>query len=180
MWSGGLATIKQPAAMGNIVITGFMGTGKTTVGRLVADFTGWCFVDADAEIEVRVGMTIPEIFVQEGEAGFRRYETAVCQSLAARSQLVIATGGGMLIDPENLAVMKSSGLVVCLTATPDVIEQRLLEADNRPLAGNWKELFVQRRSAYSAIAYQIDTSHTPPEAVAQEIVCLWQREANHL
>src|SRR5690606_8890548 len=114
---------KQPIVIRNIVLTGFMGTGKTTVGRLVADFIRWKFVDADEEIVARVGRSIPEIFAQEGEEGFRRYESAVCQSLAARSQHVIATGGGMLVDPANRAVMMAAGFVICLTASPETIRQ---------------------------------------------------------
>lgn len=166
---------KQPIVIRNIVLTGFMGTGKTTVGRLVADFIRWKFVDADEEIVARVGRSIPEIFAQDGEEGFRRYESAVCQSLAARSQHVIATGGGMLVDPSNRAVMMAAGFVICLTASPDAIRQRLTSFEGRPLAPNWETLLEQRRAAYAEIPYQIDTTDRTPEDVAQEIIRIWQK-----
>ncbi len=166
----------EPVAVRNIVITGFMGTGKTTVGELVADAVGWRFVDSDEEIVERFGMSIPVIFELHGEEGFRRFESIVAQSLAARSQHVIATGGGMLVDPANLQIMQSSGWVVCLTATPEAIRERLEDdLEGRPLAPNWKKLLNQRQEAYARIPYQIDTTGKSPEQVAGEIIDVWRR-----
>jgi shikimate kinase len=159
----------------NIVLTGFMATGKTTVGLLVADAMDWKFVDSDEEIVERVGMTIPEIFTEYGEAGFRRYEMIVCQSLAARSQCVIATGGGALINPANLALMRSTGLVICLVAAPEVIGERLAGGNGRPLAGNWQALLEERRAAYNAIPHHIDTTKKTPGQVAEEVIALWKK-----
>lgn len=163
-----------------IVLTGFMGSGKTTVGRIVADLLGWAFIDADEQIEVRVGMTIREIFERYGENGFRLFERIVCQSLAARERAVIATGGGMLVDEANRALMIASGFVVCLDVTPTDIFMRLSAQDGahqRPLfSGNWQALYQQRQPAYAAVPYHVDTSGKAPEVIAEEIVTLWQRE----
>ena len=161
----------------NIVLTGFMGTGKSTVGPIVAETLGWLFVDADDEIQARVGMTIPQLFEKHGEKGFRRYESDVCQALAARREQVIATGGGMLVDPANRAVMQSTGLVICLSALPEVIRERLGSFEGRPLATGWETLFEQRREAYAVFKHQLDTSSRSPEEVAQEVVRLWHTQS---
>lgn len=160
----------------NIILTGFMGTGKTTVGELVADFIGWRFVDMDDEIVERVGRSIPDIFAQEGEAGFRRYERIICQSLAARDSQVIATGGGALIDPTNRALMMQSGLVICLSASSDVIRARLADGAGRPLAANWETLLAQRQAAYAEIPHQIETTDLTPTAVAEKVIALCQAQ----
>ena len=163
--------------MNNLVLTGFMGTGKTTVGQLVADQLGWQFVDSDDAIVRQVGRTIPEIFAVEGEAGFRHYETQVCAALATGQHQVIATGGGALVNAHNRAVMQANGLVICLTAAPEVIKERLTDFEGRPLAPNWESLLQQRRAAYAEIPYQVDTTHKTPQDVAQEIVDLWQKSS---
>ena len=161
----------------NIVLTGFMGTGKSTVGPVVAKILGWTFVDADDEIEAQIGMTIPEIFEKHGEIDFRRYESEICRGLAARHEQVIATGGGMLVDPGNRAVMQSTGLLICLVARPDVIQARLGDGEGRPLAAGWESLYEQRREAYAAIQHLLDTSSRSPEEIAREVVRLWQIES---
>jgi shikimate kinase len=171
MWSGGLATSDR-----NIVITGFMGTGKSIVGRHVAEMLGRPFVDTDEEIVKRIGMAIPEIFATYGEEGFRHIEKRICRFYAAQRGYVMATGGGMLVDEGNREVMVSSGFVVCLNARPEVIRQRLLvDPNERPLlAGDWLALLEQRKPAYAEIPYQVDTSDKSSEQVAEEIVSLWQ------
>lgn len=158
----------------NIVLTGFMATGKTTVGKLVARSVGRPFVDSDEEIVRRAGMSIPQIFERDGEAGFRALERDVCFDLASERKLVIATGGGMLIDNENRARMMASGLVICLDASSETIGERLAESTYRPLAGDWAALLDKRRSVYASIPLHINTTGKPPEAVAQEIMLLWQ------
>jgi len=109
----------------NIVITGFMGTGKTAVGRIVARRLGRRFVDMDEEIERRAGRSTAEIFATEGESAFRKMETALCQELSEEKRFVIATGGGALVDPVNRKRMMDSGTVICLTATVDEILRRV-------------------------------------------------------
>jgi len=159
----------------NIVLGGFMGTGKTTVGELIAAKLYWPFVDADAEIVSRFGKTIPEIFEQQGEGAFRRFETVIAQSLAARTRTVIATGGGMLVDPANLAMLESTGFVVCLNATPEAIEARLGDGEGRPLVWGWRDLLEDRRAAYAQIPHQIETTGREPDEVAEEIIALWRK-----
>lgn len=160
----------------NLVITGFMGTGKTTVGQLVAEKLDRPFIDTDAEIVRRVGMSIPELFQRQGEQGFRHVERRMCRFLAAQGGYVISTGGGMLVDDGNRDVMLASGMVICLTASPDTIMARLsVDKIERPLLkGDWRGLLEKRQPAYNAIPYQIDTTNKTPEAVAEEIVQLWQ------
>jgi len=160
----------------NIVLAGFMGTGKTTVGSLVADALGWSFVDADDEIERRTGRIIADIFEQDGETAFRQIESAVCMSLAARTKVVIATGGGMLIDEGNRTILLASGLVICLTGTTDELEKRLApEADVRPLLRtDWKALYAARKPVYDSLPFQIDTTGRTPPDIALEIVNLWR------
>jgi shikimate kinase len=160
----------------NIVITGFMGTGKSTVGQCVAGLLKRPFVDADEEIVKRVGMSIPDIFASYGEQGFRHIEKRLCRFYAAQRGYVIATGGGMLVDAGNRDVMVASGFVVCLNAPPEVIRQRLTQdpAARPLLAGDWLILLEQRKPAYADIPFQVDTADRTPEEVAQEIVTLWQ------
>ena len=160
----------------NIVLTGFMGTGKSTVGKLVAQKLGRPFADTDEEIVRQAKQTIPEIFAQKGEATFRQMERRVCRFLAAQRGYVIATGGGMLVDEGNREVMFASGVVICLQASPEVIRQRV-QADNteRPLLkGDWQVLLEKRRTAYETIPYQIDTSDLTPEQIAEKVIQLWQ------
>jgi shikimate kinase len=117
----------------NIVITGFMGAGKTTVGLLLAERLGWPFVDMDAIIEEREGRSISEIFASDGEPYFRRLETSLCRELAAWRSLVIATGGGALVNTANLTIMAGTGLVVCLGCALDNLLQRIPQDGTRPL-----------------------------------------------
>ncbi|MBK8027869.1 MAG: shikimate kinase [Chloroflexi bacterium] len=161
----------------NVVLTGFMATGKTTVGQALALLLDRAFVDADAEIVRRAGMSIPQIFERDGEPRFRALEHEVCMDLNSERGLVIATGGGMLVDPENRRRMLDTGLVVCLDAQKDVIGARLAAAQERPLAGDWAALFDKRRAAYAAIPVHIDTGGKTPETIAQEILTLWQNDS---
>ncbi|MGB9880533.1 MAG: shikimate kinase, partial [Anaerolineae bacterium] len=141
----------------NLILTGFMGTGKTSVGREIAQRLGREFVDMDTLIETRTGLTVAEIFRQWGEAHFRRLEADLCRELAARSRLVIATGGGTLIPDLNRELLMASGIVVCLTASLDEILRRLERAEDRPLlhVPDRREriaaLLAERAAAYGRI-----------------------------
>jgi shikimate kinase len=160
--------------MSNIILAGFMGTGKSTVGPLVATRLGWTFVDTDALIVERAGMPIPQIFEQHGEDVFREYEAQIAASVAARQHHVIATGGGLMLNPGSRALLSRSGVIICLEARPDVIEARLAAGDGRPLAADWRDLLERRQPIYAALPHHIDTSDLPAEAVAQEVIALWQ------
>jgi 3-dehydroquinate synthase len=141
-----------------------MGTGKTAVGRAAAGRLSRQFVDMDALIESRKGMSVAEIFDQLGEAHFRRLESELCQELAAQQDLVIATGGGALILETNLEILRASGSVVCLSASTDEILRRLEGVQDRPLLNASDRqarigaLLAQRQDAYGRIPLQVDTT----------------------
>ena len=170
-----------PGDSSNLVLTGFMGTGKTAAGRELARRLGRPFVDMDAEIEARAGRSIPEIFAGEGEAAFRRLEAALCRELAARQGLVVATGGGALVQQpaHNREILAASGPVVCLQATPDEIRRRVAGGQARPLlAGDPGEsiarLLAERAAAYGAIPLQVDTTGLAVDEVASRVLALAQ------
>lgn len=164
----------------NVVLTGFMGTGKTTVGRLLAHRLGWPFVDTDAEIADRAGCSVPEIFAAEGEVGFRALEHAVCLEMAKRTGIVIATGGGALLDPGVREAVEASGTVVCLTCDKDEILRRLSCETHRPLLdgsqsdrqARIEHLLSQRDDAYASLPHHLDTTGQTPEAVASDVMNL--------
>ena len=157
----------------NVVLAGFMGTGKSAVGKIVAARLKRPFVDTDEFIVKGAGKPIAEIFAQEGEITFRYMERRACRFFAGQSGLVIATGGGMLMDTGNLAVMVASGIVVCLNASPATIRERLAGQTGRPLfSGDWEGLLASRRATYASMPHQIDTDGKTPEQVAQEVIAL--------
>src|SRR6202522_769604 len=138
----------------NLALIGLMGTGKSSVGRMAAEHLHFAFIDTDELIENEVGKSISEIFAQQGEAAFRKYERDVVKALSGRRQTVIATGGGLVADPPNLASLKSHALVVCLWASPETIWERVRAQTHRPLLqtpdpqGKIRELLERRAPAY--------------------------------
>ena len=164
----------------NLVITGFMGTGKSSVARGVAQALGRPFVDMDELIVRRAEMSIPEIFRQQGESAFRQRERALCEELSAQEGLVIATGGGALVDPDNRELMGRNGCLVCLTCEVDELLYRLKEDDGRPML--WSEeprqrlcdLLLSRRAAYAEIPHQIDTTYRSLDQVISEVIGLFE------
>lgn len=159
-----------------IVLTGFMGTGKTSVGQALARLLNRDLVDMDALIQAREGKTVAAIFAERGESYFRQLETALVQELGTGENLVIATGGGALVNPENRAAF-ANAQVICLDASADEILARLNGAQDRPLLQGDKRARVQalldaRREAYSAIAMHINTDHRAPGEIAREILAL--------
>ncbi|MCX7840401.1 MAG: hypothetical protein N2559_13260, partial [Anaerolineae bacterium] len=160
----------------SLVLTGFMGTGKTSVGRVVARKLGREFIDLDALIETRAGKSISEIFATHGEAYFRSLETQLCAELGTRENVVIATGGGALVNPQNRAAF-ANAFVVCLDASLDEIIARVGNATNRPmLAGDARQrietLMRERAPAYAQIQTHVDTTRKSVEQVADEIVAM--------
>lgn len=160
-----------------IVLTGFMGTGKSTVGRRLAERLGHEFVDTDELIEARHG-PIPRIFAEHGEARFREIEREVATELAGRDGLVVSTGGRLLLDPANADALGAGALVVCLVASVDELVRRLAdEADDRPLLAGGdprariEELLAERRAGYARFA-QVDTDGRTPDEVADAVLAL--------
>jgi shikimate kinase len=163
----------------NIVLVGFMGTGKTTVGRLLAGRTEMPLVDMDALIEEHAGKSITEIFAQDGEPHFRALEREVVQELSARHGQIVSTGGGIVLNPDNIADYEKTGLVVCLLASAGEILDRVQHDTTRPLlAGDKQEKIIQlldtRRPLYEAIPHQIDTDGLTPEIIAAKIIALYE------
>jgi 3-dehydroquinate synthase len=161
----------------NIVLIGFMGTGKTQVGRQLASTLGMAFVDTDARIEEETGTPIPRLFAERGEAGFRAVEKGVVQRLQDASGQVIATGGGAVIDPDNLRVLKALGPVIHLRATPEAILARTGgDGSARPmLAGGdamdrIRTLLAARAPYYAQADHTVDTSDEDVYAVTRRIL----------
>lgn len=166
----------------NIVLMGFMGTGKTSVGKKLAATLNLRFVDMDQIIEERAGKPITRIFAEEGEPHFRSLERALVVELAAQGGQVIACGGGVVLNPDNIRDYSHSGLVVCLTATPELIFQRTASATHRPLLEQQdrlqriKDLLEKRRALYASIPHQVDTVAQTPDQVAEAILNLYRSE----
>jgi shikimate kinase len=164
--------------MAQVVLTGFMGTGKTEVGRRLARATSRAVVATDNLVEVTAGRSIPEIFAIEGEAAFRAREREAVRQAVAVPDAVVATGGGALLDPESRRVLLAAGPVVCLTATPEEILRRVGEANDRPLlAGASRDerlariraLLDAREAGYRLATHRIDTTGRSVDDVVGEI-----------
>ena len=160
----------------NIILTGFMGTGKTAVGREVAARLGRPFVDLDDLIVQRAGKAIPEIFAQDGEPAFRALEAAICAEMAAPAGLVIATGGGAVVNPANREALAAGGTVICLEADLETILQRVGQGDDRPMLASpdrvarIRELLAARAEAYAALPHHLDRTHLTIPATAERVM----------
>lgn len=161
----------------NIILIGLMGSGKTTVGRLLAERTKREFVDVDQSIVDRTGLTIPEIFADKGEPGFRDLETESLRELRAATHAVIATGGGAVERPENRQIMRDLGKVFWLDAPPVTLFERIGGDENRPmLAGNdplksLEKLMAGRRELYADTSdIHLDTTELAPEEIVERIL----------
>ena len=177
--SGTMQTLETPVTDGcNLTITGFMGTGKTTAGTILAERLGRQLVDMDERIEAELGKTIAQVFDDEGEEVFRLAEARLCQALAQESDLVIATGGGTLVSDENRQTLAASGPVVCLTAGIDTVLQRVEDFEDRPLLPGDREekrrniegLLLSRRDAYGRIPLRVPTDGIAPDAVVERVL----------
>jgi shikimate kinase len=168
----------------NILLVGYRCTGKTTVGRLLAERLGWAFADVDDRIEAVAGKSVAEIFASEGEAGFRDREGAALAELCERSASVIATGGGAVLREANRRLLRDRGFVVWLTAQPETLWERLqtdpATAARRPnltARGGWEEvraLVADREPLYREVADFVSTTDAlSPEAAAGAILTAW-------
>jgi len=161
-----------------LILTGFMGVGKSTVGARVAERLGRPFVDLDAEVESRAGKTLSAIFAEDGEASFRELERTLCRELSQRDGGVIATGGGTLVDPQNRDALVECGTVVCLTCRRDELLRRLAAETGRPLldggdpAAAIDELMAKRGATYDALPWHVDTASRPIDEIVNDVLDL--------
>ena len=171
-------TLKQSLGGRSLYLVGMMGSGKTSTGRPLAESLGYGFVDADAVIEQAAGCSIPEIFDRDGEAGFRSLESQVLSAISQRHSLVVATGGGVVTQPENWGMLHS-GIVIWLDVVPDQLLQRL-NADStvRPLLQTadpeaaLNALLNERRPLYAEADLTVVINDETPETVADGILQL--------
>ena len=171
-------TLKQRLAGRSLYLVGMMGSGKTSTGRPLAERLGYGFVDADVVIEQAAGCSIPDIFDRDGEAGFRSLESQVLSAISQRHSLVVATGGGVVTQPENWGMLHS-GIVIWLDVVPDQLLQRL-NADStvRPLLQTadpeaaLNALLNERRPLYAEADLTVVINDETPEAVADGILQL--------
>ncbi|CCQ94823.1 Shikimate kinase [[Clostridium] ultunense Esp] len=160
--------------MKNIILIGFMGAGKTSVGKALAERLHWKWIDTDAEIERRAGKRIPNIFHNYGEEGFRKMETEVLHHLLQSSGQVISTGGGIVLRKENRDVMVRHGKVVYLKADlPELISR--LRGSDRPLLqgdmeGKIKELWTARKGFYDFASVTVETTNRSIDDIVEEIL----------
>jgi shikimate kinase len=155
-----------------VVLVGFMGAGKSTVGPLVAQRLGWTFLDLDDDIEAATRRTVPEIFATDGEAAFRAAERAAAERAGRRERLVLATGGGAFTVPETRRVLQQGAMTVWLRCTLDALLARIPTDGSRPLAANRATigpLLAGREPSYALADLTVDTTHTAPADAARII-----------
>jgi shikimate kinase len=162
-----------------IYLAGFMGSGKSTVGRALADALGWHFVDLDEEIERREGMTISEIFERRGEPAFREIESRVLReqvhAIECGRPHVVALGGGAFVQEENFTVLSNNGVTVWLDCPWETVKKRLAGFDHRPLARDpekLRQLFTERTRAYAHADYRVAVEGDDPGVPVKQILGL--------
>ncbi|MBN1541859.1 shikimate kinase [candidate division KSB1 bacterium] len=150
----------------NVYFAGFMATGKTKVGKAFADFLGRPFIDTDKLIEAKAGMSIAELFDQDGEARFRRIEKQIVHHVAGLEEVVVALGGGAVIDTDNWIALQKSGVIIVLYASVDVLFRRLMRNKSRPLVADHtpeslrariEELLAERQPFYDRAPYRFES-----------------------
>ncbi|MCM8799678.1 MAG: shikimate kinase [Candidatus Omnitrophica bacterium] len=162
--------------MDNIYLVGFMGTGKTAVGKELARRKSWHFIDLDELIEMREKRTIVDIFAKEGEPYFRRKEKEVLKEVSKEKNFVVACGGGIVIDEDNIRIMKETGKIICLIARPEVILKRTQGYSHRPLLNTpdpkerIESLLKLRAPFYAKADITIDTSDISIDEVVEKIL----------
>jgi shikimate kinase len=177
--------MRKTRHIANIALIGFMGTGKTSVGRLVAEQLHFDYVDTDEMIQSATGKSITDIFQTDGEKAFRNLEEKVVEELAHRHKTVISTGGGLPTNPENLIKLKTHALVVCLWASPEKIWERVKNQSHRPLLHDpdprkkIRELLAVRGPAYKKADVLLNTEVRSLREVAQQVVHQFRLEAAH-
>ena len=167
--------------MKNIVLVGFMGTGKTAVGKLLAARLNRQRLCLDDMIEWKIGKPITEIFEQDGEAFFRKIEKDIVKAASHDKDVVIDAGGGVVIDEDNVKRLREHGIVICLRARPDVIYERTKGHLHRPLLNtpnpveSIKGMIDKREQYYNRADYTIDTSELTPDEIVEKIIDIAER-----
>lgn len=166
--------------MKNIVLTGFMGTGKSTIGLLLAKKLGCKFIDSDAEIVEHEGRSVSDIFATDGEKYFRKVESEVIKKLSMLSGCVISTGGGVVLNPENIENLRKNGIVINLKASVHTIYERTSRNSDRPLIlqKTLKEIetmLLSREEAYANNDFCITVDDKTPMSVSGEIIQIYKR-----
>lgn len=165
--------------MSNLVLIGFMGTGKTTIGRKAARRLGMQFIDTDHEIERVTDMTVNDLFKKHGEIRFRSEEKAAVKRITRNDHQVIATGGGVVLNQENIETLRKNGIIICLSATDDVIYDRVKGKKNRPLLQTEnpletiKNMLAERKPLYEKADGVVETTGREVEDVVNEVVRLY-------
>jgi shikimate kinase len=160
----------------NVALIGFMGTGKSSVGRLAADLLHFHYLDTDEMIQAATGKTIGEIFAHDGEPAFRALEEKAVADLADKSRTVISAGGGLPVNPANLASLKAHALIVCLWASPEKIWDRVKNQTHRPLLHDpnpqkkIRELLAHREPFYKQADVLLNTELRSQREVALQVV----------
>ena len=167
----------------NLVLVGFMGSGKSSVGRILSSLTGFALVDTDTLVAQEAGQSIPAIFKRHGEGHFRVLETKVLQSLIGRIGLIVATGGGVIISAQNRELLPQIGPVVWLDASPEHLYQRVKNS-KRPLLQTadpqrtLEELYHQREPLYrEAATIRIDSAALTHRQTAEAVLAHFQQQA---
>jgi len=163
----------------NIILVGFMGTGKSTIARMLSRKLKRDWVDMDKQIEREERTTIEKIFAEHGEARFRGLESALSLRLSLQTDLIISTGGGIVLNESNLEALGATGIIVCLTARPKTVLERVQHNSNRPLLETGEDklsiiqnLLAKRKPLYDQIKHQVTTDDREPEDVVQDILDL--------
>ena len=172
-----------PGGGRGLALVGYRGTGKSTVGRIVAARLGWPFADADREVEARAGRPIRALFEADGEPAFRALEAEVIADLCARGPLVLATGGGAVLRPANRAALRDLGFVAWLRADPATLADRLRRSpgDRPPLTaagllGEIEAVLAARAPLYAEVAHAVvEAAGRPPGEVAAAVLAGWER-----
>ena len=166
----------------NIVLTGMMGSGKTTAGRMLAEKLGMNFFDMDKDIERTAGMKINRIFREKGEAEFRKIERSLVQCVSLLDNYVISTGGGVVLDKKNMADFRKNGKIFYLKAKPEVLYERVRRKKNRPLLKvedpliEMRKIYNKRKKRYADCDYAVETAGKSTEKICGEIMSLIGRK----
>lgn len=171
----------DPPLRRGLALVGYRGTGKTTVGRMLAERLGWAFADADHELEARAGRPVAAIFAEDGESAFRDWEERVIADLAQREKTVIATGGGAILRESNRAALRSVGFVAWLTADPETLARRIsTRLATRPALtaagtlGEIADVLAARTPHYRAVSdLEVETAHRTCREVADAVLRAW-------